>query len=57
MLLVMSENIARYMYSSQGTINYTVHLHLVGYFCKYYLDALKHERHDLEYFTASFFHC
>jgi hypothetical protein len=53
----MSENIARYMQSSQETINYTIHLHIEGYFRKYYLDALKHERHDFEYFTTSYFHC
>jgi len=34
MLLIMSENIARNMYSSQGTINYPTQLHLVGHFCK-----------------------
>jgi hypothetical protein len=33
MLLTMSENIARNMYSSQGTINYPTQLHLVGH-CK-----------------------
>jgi hypothetical protein len=34
MLLMMSENIARNMYSSQGTINYPTQLHLVGHFRK-----------------------
>ena len=34
MLLLMSENIAPNMYSSQGTINYPTQLHLVGYFVK-----------------------
>jgi len=32
MLLTMSENIARNMYSSEGTINYPTVLHLVGRF-------------------------
>jgi hypothetical protein len=32
MLLMMSENITRNMYSRQGTINYPTQLHLVGYF-------------------------
>jgi hypothetical protein len=34
MLLLMSENVARNMYSSQGTINYSTQLHLVGHFIK-----------------------
>jgi len=34
MLLMMSENIARNMQSSQGTINYFTQLHLVGHFVK-----------------------
>jgi hypothetical protein len=34
MLLMMSENIARNMYSSRGTINYPTQLYLVGNFCK-----------------------
>jgi len=29
---MMSENIARNMYSSQGIINYPTQLHLVGHF-------------------------
>jgi hypothetical protein len=33
-LLMMSDNIARNMYSSQGTINYPTQLHLVGHFYK-----------------------
>jgi len=33
-ILMMSENIARNMWSSQGTINYPKQLHLVGHFCK-----------------------
>jgi hypothetical protein len=41
MLLMMSENIARNMYSSQGTINYPTLLHLVGHFRLLYLDARK----------------
>jgi hypothetical protein len=32
---MMSENIARNMYRSQGTINYPTQLHLVGHFHKY----------------------
>jgi hypothetical protein len=32
MLLMMSENIARNMYSSQGIINYPTVLHFVGQF-------------------------
>jgi len=32
MLLMISENIARNMYSSQGIINYPTQLHLVGHF-------------------------
>jgi len=32
MLLIMSENIARNMYSSQGIMNYLPQLHLVGHF-------------------------
>ena len=43
MLLIMSENIARNMQSSQGTINYPTPLHLVGHFRKLYLDARNHE--------------
>jgi len=39
----MSENIARNMYSSQGIINYTTQLHLVGYSRILYHDARKHE--------------
>ena len=31
---MMSENIARNMYCSQGTINYPTQLHLVGHFYK-----------------------
>jgi hypothetical protein len=34
MLLMISENIARNMYSNQGTINYPTQLHLVGHFVK-----------------------
>jgi hypothetical protein len=39
----MSENIARNMYSSQGTINYPTQLHLVCHFRKLYHDARNHE--------------
>ena len=35
MHLMMSENIARNMYSNQGTINYPTQLHLVGHFQKF----------------------
>ena len=34
---MMSENIARNMQSSQGTINYPTQLHLVGHFCKNFI--------------------
>ena len=34
MPLIMSENVARNMWSSQGTINYVKQLHLFGHFCK-----------------------
>jgi len=34
MFLMMSENIAQNMYSSQGTINYPKQLHFVGHFVK-----------------------
>jgi hypothetical protein len=37
MLLMMSDNIARNMYSSQGIINYSTQLHLVGRFRKIYI--------------------
>ena len=43
MLLMMSENIARNMYSSQGIINYPTQSHLVGHFRILYHDARKHE--------------
>jgi len=43
MLLMMSENIARNMQSSQGTINYPTQLRLVGYLRKLYHDARNHE--------------
>jgi len=43
MLLMMSENIARNMWSSQGIINYPTQLHLVGHFPISYHDAWKHE--------------
>jgi hypothetical protein len=34
MLLMLGENIARNMYSSQGTINCLTQLHVFGHFCK-----------------------
>jgi hypothetical protein len=40
---MMSKNIARNMYSSQGIINYPTQLHLVGYFRILYHDARKLE--------------
>jgi hypothetical protein len=43
MFLMMSENIARNMYSSQGIINYPTQLHLLGHFRILYHDARKHE--------------
>jgi len=43
MLLMMGENIARNMESSQGTINYPTFLHLVGHFRLLYLYARNHE--------------
>jgi len=35
MLLMMSENIGRNMYSCQGTVNYPIQMHLFGHFRKY----------------------
>jgi len=43
MLLMMSENITRNMYSSQGTINYPTQLHHFGHFRKFYHVARNHE--------------
>jgi hypothetical protein len=43
MLLMMSENIARNMYSSQGINKYLTQLHLVGHLSKLYHDAQKLE--------------
>jgi hypothetical protein len=40
---MMSENIARNMYSSQEIINYPTQLHLVGRFRILYHDARKHK--------------
>jgi len=40
---MMSENIARNIESSQGTINYPTQLHLVSHFRKLYHDARNHE--------------
>ena len=47
MRLMMSENIARNMYSSQGIINFPTHLHLVGHFRILCHDARKHEYQSL----------
>jgi hypothetical protein len=43
MLLMMSENIAQNMYSSEETINYPTQLHLVGHIRKLYHDAWNHD--------------
>jgi hypothetical protein len=43
---MMSENIARNMWSSQGTIDYPTLLHLVGQFRILHLDAWNHEYKD-----------
>jgi hypothetical protein len=43
---MLSENIARNMYSSQGIINYPTQLHLVGHFRILYHDARKYEYQD-----------
>jgi hypothetical protein len=40
---MISKNIAQNMYSSQGIINYSTQLHLVGHFRLLYHDARKHE--------------
>ena len=40
---MMSENIARNMYSSQGITTYPTQLHLVDHFRILYHDARKHE--------------
>jgi len=40
---MMSENIPRNMYSSQGMINYPTQLHFVGNFRMLYHDARKRE--------------
>jgi hypothetical protein len=48
MLLVMSEDIARNMYTSQGSKNYPTQLHFVGHFRKLYHDAWNHERQVAE---------
>jgi len=37
---IMSENIARNMQSSQGTINYPTQLHFVGHFCKKFVNIM-----------------
>jgi len=46
---MMSEYIARNLYSSQGTINYSTQLHLVGHFRKLYHDARNHECQDRQW--------
>jgi hypothetical protein len=43
MLLMMSENIARNMYSGQGIINYPTQLRLVGHFRILHQDTRKYE--------------
>ena len=43
MLLMMNENVARNMQSSQEIINYPTQLHLVCHFRILYYDARKHE--------------
>ena len=44
MLLMMRENIARNMQSSQGIINYPTQLHLVGHFRILHHDAREHKQ-------------
>ena len=46
MLLMMRENIARNMQSSQGTINYSTQLHLVGHFVKIVFRVLYGQYHQ-----------
>jgi len=57
MLLVMSENIARNKYSSQGIINYPTQLHFIGHFRILYHDARKHEYQVLERTVAQVVEC
>jgi hypothetical protein len=49
MFLMISENIARNMYSNHGIINYPTQLPLVGHFHILYHDARKHEYQVLCY--------
>jgi len=53
MLLMMSENIARNMYSSQGTINYPAQLHFVDYVRKLNHDARNNKRQISRYVDQS----
>jgi hypothetical protein len=51
---MMSENIARNIYSSQGIINFPTQLHRVGHFRILYHDARKHEyQSSRSWFRAS----
>jgi len=51
MFLIMRENIAQNVSSSQGIINYPTQLHLVGLFRILYHDARKHEYQVLHVLT------
>ena len=55
---MMSENIARNMYSSQGIANYPTQLHLVGHFRILYHDAriLYHDarKHEYQVYNTNF---
>ena len=53
-LLMMSENIARNMQSSQRIINYLTQLHLVGHFCILCHDARKHDYQVQPFYTECF---
>ena len=53
---MMSENIARNMYSSQGTINYPTQLHLVCHFRILCHDARKHEYQAYNECNSTVFH-
>jgi hypothetical protein len=52
MLLIMNENIARNLYSSQGIINYPTQLHLFGHFRILCHNARKHEYQFENWITA-----
>ena len=52
-LLMMSENMARNMQSSQGIKHYPTQLHLVGHFRKLYHDARNHEYEKSDMFSVS----